>query len=218
MMRRILRARLPLVIFILILLSFLIAGSIIIHITLTSNLVNGGWLHIKTNFYELNFPKDWRVDRGEIRGENKSISIFNLVSADLRTILHLRFYDENATRDFMQENNLTNASQVLALESQQLYNWSLTQNENATFSIEEEGLMDLQGYKAHYMLIKINNGYKEDNTFYNITCLIISSFINSENGEKLFEIIFYGERSSWEKNHQYFEEIMDSMRIFDSKE
>jgi len=214
MIRRILRARLPLVIFILILLSFLIAGSIIIHITLTSNLVNGGWLHIKTNFYELNFPKDWHVNRGE----NKFISIFNLVSADLRTILHLRFYNENATRDFMQENNLTNAVQVLAFESQRLYNWSLTQNKNATFSIEEEGSMDLQGYKAHYMLIKIDDCYKEDDTFYNVTCLIISSFINSENGERLFEIIFYGERSSWEKNHQYFEEIMDSMRIFDSKE
>lgn len=211
MIVRMFRARLPLLLFLLTLLSFLIAGSILMHLTLMNNLVNGDRLRIKTDFFELIFPKDWGADKVESMGKNKIIMI-NLVSADLEAILHLEFYDENATRDFMQKNNnFINISDTITLKIQELYNWSLIQNENATLFINDKGLMKLYGYEAYYMLVKISNGYRKNNIFYNVTCLFISLLIDNK---YLFEIIFYGEEYSWEKNYKYFEEIINSIRIF----
>ncbi len=213
--------RLPLAIFVLSVLIFLAVGSSMIYSTLTSNLVeNGNWLHIKTDVCELNFPRGWYMDKGSVGEENKTIYIINLFSDDFQTITHLEFYSEGATQDFMRENNLTDISSIPDFEAQRIYNWLLSQSENATLYLigEKSELLNFvknwgekHGYEIYYLLIDIKNAYKESNIYYNTTGLFISLMMD----HRLFKIIFYGEENSWEKNQDNFKRILSSIKIFE---
>jgi len=212
--------RLPLAIFVLSVLVFLSVGSSIIYSTLINNLVeDGNWLHIKTDICELNFPKQWYLDKGSSGEGNKTIYIINLFSDDLQTIVHLKFYGKAATQDFMKENNLTDVSLVPNFEAQRIYNWSLSQSGNATLHFVEEKpeLLSFitewarnRGYNVHYLLINIKNAYEVRNVYYNTTGLFISLMIDHQ---RLLEIIFYGEENSWEKNQDNFKKVLSSIKI-----
>ncbi|MEM1581832.1 MAG: hypothetical protein QXK89_04895 [Candidatus Bathyarchaeia archaeon] len=218
MRARIFRLRLPLAIFILLILSFLIAGSLMMHITLMSNSVNdGNWFLIKTESCELKFPKKWYVEKGS-SDENGTVYIINLFSEDFKTIMHLKFYSKAATLNFMGKNNLTSVSLVPSFEVQRIYNWSLKLNENATLYYIKEKLeitnfiekwAETRNYEAYYSLINIKDAYKSQDTFYNTTGLFVSLVIS----ERLIEIIFYGEEVSWGVNQEYFKIVLDSMKI-----
>jgi len=212
--------RLPLAIFVLSVLIFISVGSSVIYSTLVNNLVeDGNWLHIKTDVCELIFPRGWYMSRGSSGEENNTIYIINLFSEDFETMMHLRFYSKEATRDFMKENNLTDISAIPNFEAQLLYNWSLTHSENATLYFVKEKPESVyfignwsreRGYETHYLLINIKKAYERNNVYYNTTGLFISMMID----QRLFEIIFYGEEQSWERNQDKFEIILDSMKIF----
>jgi hypothetical protein len=209
--------RLPLAMFILLILSFVIVGSSIIYWTLVCNLVDdGNWLHIKTDACELKFPKKWYMEKGSV--ENGTAYIVNIFSEDFKTVVHLKFYSRVGTQEFMRKNNLSDASLVPSFNAQRLYNWSLGISENATLHfiegesnitsfIEEWG--EKRGCDIHYLFISIRDAYKKQDTFYNTTGLLISLIID----QRLIEIIFYGEEHSWEENQEYFKLILNSIEV-----
>ncbi|MCX8170676.1 MAG: hypothetical protein N3E47_01710 [Candidatus Bathyarchaeota archaeon] len=218
MRSKILGMRLPLAIFILAVLAFVIAGSILFHLTLMSNLVDANWLSLRAEFLKLNFPKSWHAEKGY----NGTVYVINLFSDDYKTILHFEFYSEAATRSFMESNNLTQVSSIPEFDAEKIYNWTLRQNNNATCHIIEvnsdlsnfiESWANARGYEVHRIFIKIENAYKVNNVPYNTTGLFLSSIVD----RKLIKIIFYGEENSWSENQEDFKKILDSTEIFIDK-
>jgi len=220
---KILGLRLPLAIFIFSLLSLITSGTVIIHLTLTSNLVeDGNWLYIATDYCKIKFPKSWYMDKGEVN-ENGSVYVINILSEDFQTITHVKFFSRKATLNFMRENNLSNFSSVPLFEAQRVYEWILRNSENATLSYIEgetelstflEDWVKKNADEAYYLAIRIGNAYKKGEFFYNVSGLFISLAIK----QNLIEIIYYGEEKSWTMNWENFRKILSSIEITYVKE
>jgi len=213
--------RLPLAIFVLTVLAFVMVGSIIMQLTLMSNLVDANWLCLREKFLKLNFPKSWHAEKGSI-DRNGTVYIVNLFSDDYKTILHFEFYSEEATRSFMENNNLTQVSSVPEFDAREVYSWVSRQNSNATYDVISvdpdlsnfiENWASVRGYKVYCFFIRIRNAYTINNVSHNATGLFLSSMID----QKLIKVIFYGEESSWSENQEKFRKILNSTEIFMDK-
>lgn len=202
-------SRLPLVIFLLLVLGSLAVGFATIYEIVATN-SRGEYLHFENEIIKMNFPKNWVG----ISWEEKNLTsgtkygIFLAPPQMISTVL-FRIHSEQATRYFMKEHNLTDASSVVSFEINRMYNYSLTKNENASIISRESGEVIVSGNKANYSKIIIKDGIIYNGVYYNMTFLIISYIEN----QKLVQIAFLGKKEDCEKSSDLFKAILNSTEI-----
>ncbi len=207
-LRGILR-RPPVVIFIVLALGSCLAGYGFVYWILSANL-HGDYLLLKNEYLEVEFPRYWFAFTWKPGNETsgRGYSAF-FAPTDRYVVMLLRIYDEVATRRFIEANNLTDAFSVAAYEADRMYNWSLQSNANATFLYSENGTVTVASREAIYTKFAIRDGFKQDEAFYNLTCIFMS-WIDKQ---QLFEIAFWGKEDDWTQTHSVFETMLGSIKI-----
>lgn len=204
----------PLVIFIaLVLGSCLVTGGVI-QLTLSSHL-NGDYILLENEYMKIKFPKNWYAaswkDINVTVGNKYGIMV---APTDLFATVVFRLYDEQAAQNFMKENNLTDTFSAVIFKANQLYNWSLQSNGNATLFFVENGTKTVSGYRADYVKVFIKGGYVETaddgtTTTHNVTGI----FLSCMNRQSLLEILFWGIEDDWGRTYGTFEVMLNSIKI-----
>jgi hypothetical protein len=184
-----------------------LASSAVIYFTLTAHLT-GDHLRFKNEYFEILFPKNWYGFSWEDRNATTgNLYTFLFGPTDMFVWANIVVYDEVATNNLMEENNLTDAFSVVIHGATTLYEQALQNNNNATFFFIENGTSMVSDHKAYYTEFAIRDGFTLDDAFYNMTCIFIS-YIDLQ---RLVHIAFQGEEEDWIQAYDTFETILDSI-------
>jgi len=208
---RLFRLRLPLAIFIILILASCVIGYAILYSTLmsyTSNL-REDYFRLESKYLKIEFPKSWFAMQWEAKNESSGNSYTVLLApVNLHAVMFFRVYDVKATQTYMNENGLSDAFSTVIFEVNRLYSWSLQNNNNATLLFNATGTMTVSNFEANYTIITIIDGYKEDDTLFSLTGI----FISWVDGGKLIQIIFYGKQEDLNQTGDVFWVILNSTR------
>jgi len=200
--------RLPLLIFLLILIGSLLVGfSVIYEIVATHS--RGEYLRFENEFIKIDLPRNWFVISWNDENSTGDIYSIFLASPDLVSAIIIRIYDEEATRNFMEEYNLTDALSIVAFESERIYNWTQSRSENASIIFNETGETMVLGNPASYSKIIIKDGIESNGAFQDMSFMMISYIKN----QKLIEISLWGENEDCKKIYDLFEAVLNSTEI-----
>ena len=198
----------PLTIFLAAFLGSLILGfSIIYDIVVTHSV--GENLRLENKFIKIDFPRNWEAYSWNRRSCGGNIYSVFLYSPDHTSIILFRIYDENATQNFMEKNNLKDILAVINFEAEIIYSNIRKKNKNSSLIFEEVGKINIGRVPADYSKIILKNAVKFEETFHDMFCLIISYIKN----QKLVEIFFWRGEENYEKLSTIFEEILNSTEI-----
>ena len=202
-------SKLPLTIFLSIILGSLLLGCIEIYITAAAH-SRGEYLHLENEYLVVDFPKNWFAYSWKI-DNSTSGGLYSLVFSppELFFLIIFRILDERATQYYMKTFNLTDTSSIVTFETQRVCNWTLTENENATVLLKEKGELVVSGNQALYSKIVIKDGIESDGTFYNLSFTIVSYLEN----QRLVQIIFWGKKEDCESSLSLFQMILNSTYI-----
>lgn len=201
--------RLPLLIFIVIILVSCLVGYGIIYSALATY-SRGDYFYLENEYVQIEFPRNWLTYAYEQKNETGSIYTIFSGSVDSRVVIILMVFDRNTTEYYMNENNLNDTFSVIIFEARRAYLHMLKRNENATLFFLKNDTMNVSGYKADYTIIKINDGLIIDETVYDWKGMIVS-WMNKEH--KIFQIVFYGEEGDWKKFQDSFEHFLNSTKL-----
>ncbi|RJS86713.1 hypothetical protein CW704_04900 [Candidatus Bathyarchaeota archaeon] len=202
------RPRLPLMIFLLMILGSLLVGFLVIYEIVATH-SRGEYLRLENRFIKIDLPRNWFVYSWKT--ENSTGDIYNvfLTPPNLLSAIIFKIHDEKATQNFMKEYNLTDALSVATFEIERVYNWTQSKNENASIIFEETGEIELFKKQAGYSKIIVKDGIETDGKFYDMSFLMMSYIQN----QKLVEIAFWGKKEDCEKMSDLFETILNSTEI-----
>jgi len=202
-------SRLPLMIFISILVGSLLLGCMEIYITVTTH-SRGEYLRLENELIKVDFPRNWFAYSWNTENVTSG-RIYSLVFSPPQSYsaIIFRIHDEQATQYYMKEFHLTNASSIVTFETERVRNWTLTKNENATVILKEKGGVIVSGNQADYSKIVIKDGIEYNGAFYNMSFMIISYLKN----EKLIQIIFWGRGEDYDKSLITFNAVLNSTDI-----
>ncbi|HIE14281.1 TPA: hypothetical protein EYP70_03310 [Candidatus Bathyarchaeota archaeon] len=196
-------------IFLLMVLGSLLVGFLVIYEIVATH-SRGEYLHFENKFVKIDLPRNWFVYSW--RSKNMTGNIYNLfliAPPDLLSAIILKIHDENVTQNFMKKYNLTDALSIATFETQRIYNWTQSKNENASITFRETGEVELLKNQAGYSRVIIKDGIESDGKFYNMSFLMIS-YIQDQ---KLVEVAFWGKKEDCEKLSNLFETILNSTEI-----
>lgn len=200
--------RIPIVILILMVLSFCIFGYVVARSILVAHL-QGDNIRLETKDFQIEFPKQWFGSMWEeIRDDGKILNA-QFYSINEYVVFNLKILDEKAEKDFLSQNNLTDMLSISVFEVKALYNWSLQNNELSTLHFIENGSIMVSNRSSIYTQIKILEGLKDGVSFYPL----MGKFVTCLAQGKLVQISFWGKEGDWNRNLEVFQRILDSITI-----
>jgi len=202
-------SRLPLMIFLSIIIGSLLLGCVEIYITVAAH-SKGEYLRLENEFIKVDFPRNWFAYSWNVENVTSG-KIYGLVFSppQLFSAIIFRIHDEQATQYYMKKFNLVDASSIVTFETERMRNWTLAKNENATVILKEKGEVIVSGSQAAYSKIVMENGIESNGAFYNMSFLIISYLKD----QKLVQIIFWGKEEDYEKSLIFFKTVLNSTDI-----
>lgn len=216
MRSKLFRIRLPLAVFLILILAFLAAGYLTIHVTLMGKLTeDGNYLHVDMETIEFKLPKSWRTPYPYVLPfwENETICAIYLLNAEEDAMTYIIYYKtQESVQGFIGEQNITDEFSVAIFEIERFYGWFLGKSPNATLQFVENGTIKVSERQASYSKIQIRNisMTMEENVPYNITGIFISSLTE----RNLLEIIFYTWRDqAWNATYDDFQILVNSMVV-----
>ena len=195
-------------IFLLMILGSLLVGISVIHEILTTH-SRGEYLRLENEFIKIDLPKNWFVYSWNSENSTGDIYSVFLIPPNMLSAILLKIHDEKITQSFMKEHDLTDASSIVNFETERMYGWVQTKNENASIISRETGKLMLSGNQASYSKILIKDGIESNGVYHNMSFLMIS-YIKDQ---KLIEIAFWGKNEDCEKLSNTFEAILNSTEI-----
>jgi len=208
------RLRLPLAIFIILVLASFAAGYALINYTITINTsrIRGDYFYLKTQSLEVDFPKDWYAAKWDDVNQSGAIYITLFSPYNLPVVVFFRIFNEEATATFLSENLLTDAFSVVVFEVNRIYEWCrINNNPDATLSFIENVTVSVSNYEANYSKIIIYKGFKQDVIIGNISGIFIAQLRQ----QKLVQIAFYGREEEWNQPsvQEAFKIILNSTKL-----
>ncbi len=216
MRSKLFRIRLPLAVFLILILAFLAAGYLMIHVTLMGSLTeDGNYLHIDMKTIEFKLPKSWRTPYPYLLPfwENESVCAIYLLNAEGDAMIYIIYHKtRESVQEFMGEQNIKDEFSVAIFEIERFYTWFLQKNQSATLQFAENGTIKVSERQASYSKIQIKNISMSmgENVTYNITGIFISSLTE----RNLLEIIFYTWRDqAWNATYNDFQILVNSLVV-----
>jgi len=204
--------RIPLLIFLSLVSLSIILGFSIIYSTIAANR-NGDYLHLKKEVLEIDLPLNWFAYSWEIANETTKGRIFGLImfGYDVVSAISIQIFDRSATRQFLLESNLSDLSLASFWETRRFYEWTSQNNENASIISEENGTLSVGVSRdpAKYARILIKDGLEIKDSFYNVSCTVISYM----KGDNFVRIVFWGRKEDCERISYIFEKILSTMVV-----
>ena len=202
----------PLLIFLSLILISLILGSCIIYSTVSAHR-KGDYLHLESDVLEVDFPANWFAFSWETVNETTNGKIFSFLifASNMFSAISIQVFDENATRQYMMENNLSDVSSASFKETQRLFKWISRKNENASIISSENGTLIAGVSKsfASFTRILIKDGFEDRGSFYNVSCTVISYM----EGKNLVRIAFWGKDEDCDKASGILERILNTTLV-----
>ena len=168
----------------------------------------GDYYVLETKYVEVDFPRNWIATTWE--DANSSGNRYGVVFSptDLRVSVFLIVYDENATKMYLEQNNIHDAVSSIAFEVERIYNWTMQKNEDANLIFVKNGTLDVSGHEAEFTMFTIEGGYvDEKQQHYNWTWIYIS-WMDS----KVWQMAFQGEEGDWNQAFDTFSYVLNSAR------
>jgi len=187
--------------------SLLIGFSVIYEILATHG--RGEYLHLENEFVKIKFPRNWFAYSWDNKNSTGEVYSVYLAPPKLMALIIFRIYDKNATQNFMEKHDLPDALSIVTFETERMYNWVCSKNENASLIVRETGEVVVLGNQANYSKVIIKDGIKSNGAFHNLSFLMIS-YIEDQ---KLIEIAFWGAKEDVEKTSDVFKAILNSTEI-----
>jgi len=200
--------RLPLTIFLLMILGSLLIGFSLIYVIVATH-SRGEYLRLENEFIRIDLPKNWLIYSWNSKNSTGDIYTIFLASPELISAIVFRIHDERATRYFMEEHDLKDALSVATFETGRIYNWTRIKNENASLIFRETGEIVVSGNQASYSKIIIKDAIESNGVYSNMSFLMITYIKN----QRLVEIAFWGEKEDCEKTLDLFKAILNSTEI-----
>lgn len=209
MRRTLFRMRLPLAIFIILILVSCAASSAILYSAFTAH-VHGDYFRLETERLDVVFPRNWYAVPWEEKNSSGQRWGMLLAPGDLRASMFITIFDENAARTYLEQNDLSDGDAFSAAisEARRLHNWTLQQNVNATLRFIENGTISVSGYAASFSRIIIEGGFVDQGQYYNWTWTLMS-FVDRE----VFQVAYHGVEDDYDRAHESFQFILNSTRI-----
>ena len=208
-MRRILlRPPLPLIIFIILTLTSCLAGFAIFYNTLITH-DRGKYFNLETSHLYVEFPKNWFVFRWEEKNITGNKYGLVLAPLNLRVLMLITIYDENATKTYLTQNNVSDAFSVNMFEIEKLYNLTMKRSSNVRLRFIENGTRIVSGYNMTYSTFIIINGYvDEEGDTHDWTWMFMSSV-----NDKIVQIAYHGIEMDYDLAYEEFQYILNSTKI-----
>lgn len=205
-MRTLLKMRLPLALFVLLILALCVASSAIFYSVLATH-AEGDYLRIETDHLEMDFPKNGFVSYGDQENFSGIIHVAAIYPSDIRASMIIRIFDENAAGGYLREERVDDGFSANLVELKRLYGWVLQRNENATLSFIENGTMRLFEYNADFTTILIGGYVDNLGNYYDNCTWKFTSFISSR---KAIQVFYFGIEKDYEITQDLFQEMIDT--------
>lgn len=205
-MRTLLKMRLPLALFVLLILALCVASSAIFYSVLATH-AQGDYLRIETDHLEMDFPKNGFVSYGDQENFSGIIHVAAVYPSDIRASMIIRIFDENAAEGYLMEERIDDGFSANLVELRRLYDWVLQRNENATLSFIENGTMRLFEYNADFTTILIGGYVDNLGNYYDNCTWKFTSFISSR---KAIQVFYFGIDKDYEITYDLFQEMIDT--------
>ena len=200
---------LPVIIFLLLIPSSVLASFGIIFFTFTSH-ERGDFLWFENQYVTIGFPKNWYgapLEYVNSSSGNMFSAVF--IAPDTFLAIGLTIYDQAATQNFLEIYNFTDTRAILEYEANITYQDILASSSGATLEMIETGTRTLTSYEADYSIYLIRNSYVENNVTKNITFLTIFYFTN----ERLVQVAYWGNEEAFALNRETFEAVFSQMSV-----
>lgn len=215
MRRTLLRMRLPLALFVILIVA-LCAISISIFWSVFAAHANGDYFRIETDHLDIDFPRNWIVSFGDQENFTGTIHVAGIFPPNIRASMIIRIFDENATRGYREQKGIDDASTANLAELRDVYNWILQRNENATLSFVENGTMRVFNYAASFSTSIIGGYVDRWGNYYN-NCTF--TFISSVESERAIQIVYLGVEKDYEIVRNTFQDLLDTkIRLKEERE
>jgi hypothetical protein len=205
-MRTLLKMRVPLALFVFLILALCVATSAIFYNVFTNH-AQGDYLRIETDHLEIDFPKNGYVSSGDQENFSGTIHVAAVYPSDIRASMIIRIFDENAAQGYQREERVDDGSSANLVELRRLYDWVLQRNENATLSFIENGTMRLFEYNADFTTILIS-GYVDNLGNYYDNCTW--KFTSSVSSRRVIQMFYFGIEKDYEITRDLFQEMIDT--------
>ena len=205
-MRTLLKMRVPLALFILLILALCGASGAIFCYVFTNH-AQGDYLRIETDHLEIDFPKNGFVSYGDQENFSGTIHVAAVYPSDIRASMIIRIFDENAAQGYQREERVDDGSSANLVELRRLYDWVLQKNENATLSYIENGTVRLFEYNADFTIVVIGGYVDNLGNYYDNCTWKFTSFVSSRRAIQMF---YFGIEKDYEITRDLFQEMIDS--------
>ncbi len=201
--------RLPLAIFILIILILNMASAAIFYSVFTAH-VYGEYFNMETSHFSLYFPRNWIAASGRYELDYGTRNIVWIAPIDKLAFITLAIMDKKSTESYMEKNNLTDAYSIMKYEIGRIYDSILKRNKNATLRFIGNGTIKAAGYSLNYISFIIINGYIDnEGKHYNWTWMFMTSIINGE----LLQIIYHAIGDDYKPTYPIFQSILNRTKV-----
>jgi hypothetical protein len=201
---------LPVIIFLVLVPSSVLASFGIIFFTFTSH-QRGDFLWFDNRYVELGFPKNWYgapLENINSTSGNTYSTVF--IAQDVFLAIGITIYDRSATQTYIDKYNLANNTRaILVFESNRTYHNILESSSNATLEMVESGTRSVSGYEADYSIFLIRNSYVENNVTKNISFLTIFYFADGQ----LVQIAYWGSEEAFVQSRQTFDAVLNQLSV-----
>ena len=205
-MRTLLKMRVPLALFILLILALCGASGAIFYYVFTNH-AQGDYLRIETDHLEIDFPKNGYVSSGDQENFSGTIHVAAVYPSDIRASMIIRIFDENAAQGYQREERVDDGSSANLVELRRLYDWVLQKNENATLSYIENGTVRLFEYNADFTIVVIGGYVDNLGNYYDNCTWKFTSFVSSR---RVIQMFYFGIEKDYEITHDLFQEMIDT--------
>jgi len=207
MRRTLFRMRLPLSLFIILILVSCAASYVVFYSAAAAHL-RGDYFRLETKYLDIDFPRNWVAMSWEEKNSSGTKYGILLAPSNLRAAMLITVYDEDATKAYLEQYHVTDPSSVTVFELKRLYNWTLEKSGNATLQFVENGTIPLFGYMAKYSTAIIREGFVDDRgARYNWTW----TFMSAMDG-KIFQAAYHGVGEDYNLTANSFQSILNATR------
>ena len=208
MRRTLLRMRLPLAVFILAILVLSVASFAVFNSVFAAH-VEGDHFKLETRYVDIDFPRNWYAFPWEDKNISGTKYGILLAPTELRASMFILVYDKDATKAYVEQNGILDASSLVVFELERLFNWTLEKSENATLHFLKNGTVDVSGYTLTYSTVMMEKGYVDDQgKNYNWTWTFMSYV-----SDKILQITYHGVEEDYGKALNSFQVILNSTKV-----
>ena len=215
--------RLPVLIFLMLVISLGISGYALFQFAITKY-SRGDYFYLATRELEFEFPKSWWASTYEFSNESGNvyyIAAYPLATREQWVSVLFIIYDEKFTEAYMERYGLDNVSHALLFEVERTYSDIKKENEGATLNVTGRGIITFSRIEASYITMKVRDGYVDkDGNVHNLTATFIAWIRGTSQGEKIYYIVFYGVEEEWSQPQvqKAFEHMLNTVKISEGKE